>query len=95
MPQPPGALTEAISNPVPVADGAVKYEPADDPYVSPPRGRLRVTVTRQLSAEIVEYYRQVLGSQDVADVVGIARSTVLRVLRSADEPVKPWGVRYR
>lgn len=89
------ALSEPISNPVPRPDAAMEPEPANDRYASPARGRLRVTVTKQLATEIVEHYRQGLSSQDVADVLGIAKSTVLRVLRLVGEPVRPWGVRYR
>lgn len=60
-----------MSNPVPRSDEVVQLEPGRDRYAGPPGGRQRVTVTRQLTAEIVEYYRQGLSSQDGADVLGI------------------------
>ena len=66
-----------------------------DRYTIPARGRLRVTVTRHLTAEIVDHYQRGLSSQEGADVLGIAKSTMLRVLKLVGEPVRPWGVRYR
>lgn len=64
-----------------------------DRYVGPVPVRRRVS--KQLRAEIVEYYRQGLSSLDVAEVLGVGKSTVLNVLKAAGEPIRPRGVRYR
>ena len=89
------ALSSPITNLVPQSREAVEPEPPDPRYVGPAPGRMRVTVTRALRAEIVDFYHQGLSSLEVAEVLGIAKSTVLRVLRAADQQIRPWGVRYR
>lgn len=88
------ALAATMPNPAPASAPAAQPEPADDRYASSTRAQPRLRVTKQLRVQVVEHYRQGLSSLEVAEVLGIAKSTVLRVLKSEGEAVRPWGVRY-
>lgn len=56
----------------------------------PPQRRLR----RADEAKICELYQQGMSSRRVAEEMGVAKSTVLRVLKAAKVEMRPWGVRY-
>lgn len=44
---------------------------------------------------MVQLYGSGMSSREVAEEVGVAKSTVLRVLQAAGVEVRPQGVRYR
>lgn len=52
-------------------------------------------MTRRLRLAIVELYGEGLSSLEVAEVPGVRKSTVLKVLKAANVTVRPQGVRYR
>jgi DNA-directed RNA polymerase specialized sigma24 family protein len=51
-------------------------------------------VTSALRAEVVDRYARGESSAEVADSCGIAKSTVLKILRVQGVEVRPWGKRY-
>lgn len=67
--------------------------PRSNRYASPsPR---RTGVTNRLREDVVGRYRRGETSREVAEGLGIAKTTVLRVLTEAGVEVRPQGVRYR
>ena len=69
---------------------------ADSPtsrYVAPP-GPRRTRVTSALRAEVVDRYAKGESSAEVAESCGIAKSTVLRILRLEGAEIRPWSMRY-
>jgi AraC-like DNA-binding protein len=44
---------------------------------------------------IAEAYESGLSFADVAEKEGLARSTVMRIVRAQGVPVRPWGVKYQ
>jgi DNA invertase Pin-like site-specific DNA recombinase len=61
---------------------------------APPEGPRKARVTTALRADVVARYQRGGSSREVADTCGVAKSTVLKILRSEDIDVRPWGVRY-
>jgi DNA-binding NarL/FixJ family response regulator len=60
--------------------------------VSPPRQRRRLTA--RLRAEVVEAYEAGQTSRQVAEELGLGRSTVLGILKDAGVVVRPQGRKY-
>jgi transposase-like protein len=58
--------------------------------VALPRARL----TERLKDQIVELYQAGGSVRSVSELTGVARSTVLRVLRQRQVQVRPWGVKH-
>lgn len=60
----------------------------------PIAGRRRVT--ESLRQQVVQHYtRDNLGAQAVGDELGLAKSTVLRILKQAQVDIRPRGRRIR
>ena len=78
-------LMGARSNP------PVELRPSTD-RMEPPAGRRRVLKAEK--AKIVELYESGLSAIQVAETVGVAKSTVLRVLDSEGAQKRPHGQRY-
>jgi hypothetical protein len=51
-------------------------------------------VTSALRAEVVDRYARGESSAEVAESCGIAKSTVLKILRAEGIEVRQWGRRY-
>jgi hypothetical protein len=47
-----------------------------------------------LRAEVIDRYARGESSADVADSCGIAKSTVLKILKAEGVEIRPWGKRY-
>jgi len=60
--------------------------------VSPPRQRRRLTA--RLRAAVVEAYEAGQTSRQVAEELGLGRSTVLGILKDAGVAVRPQGQKY-
>jgi DNA invertase Pin-like site-specific DNA recombinase len=76
---------------------AVQVDEVPAPELSryaPPPGKRKARVTSALRADVVARYRQGQSSREVADTCGVAKSTVLKALRTEGVEVRPWGVRY-
>jgi hypothetical protein len=88
-------LSDRCLNPRFTAGGAGDY--IDAPRLSrfslPPGPRVP-RVTASIRAEVVSRYQHGETSREVADACGIAKSTVLQILRSERVEVRPWGKRY-
>ncbi len=70
------------------------------PALKPPSDRLRPkTVQQRLTNQdrdrIAQAYAEGLSFAEVADRERVARSTVMRIVRSRGVMVRPWGVKYR
>jgi FixJ family two-component response regulator len=75
------------------ARSAVLLPDSDDqPALTGPRRRTRMTP--QLRAEVVRRYQAGEPSRVVAEDLGIAKATVLKLLRSEGVPLKSVGARY-
>ncbi|RNI20734.1 helix-turn-helix domain-containing protein [Flexivirga caeni] len=61
--------------------------------VADTRGRRRLREADK--DEIVRRYTSGEDARTVAEELGFAKSTVLRILRQRGIEVRPWGVRYR
>ena len=59
-----------------------------------PEGPRRSRVTTALRADVVARYQRGESSRQAAEGCGVAKSTVLKILRSEGVEVRPWGVRY-
>lgn len=79
--------------PTPVRRTEEIEAPESSRYVAPP-GPRRTRMTAELQAEVVARYQSGETSREVAEACGIAKSTVLRILKDADVKVRPRGVRY-
>lgn len=54
----------------------------------------RRRVTEKDRDRMVELYQAGQDAREVAEQVGMAKSTVLRTLRARGVEVRPWGVKY-
>jgi DNA invertase Pin-like site-specific DNA recombinase len=64
----------------------------DSSHYAVPEGPRKGRVTTAMRADVVARYRQGQSNREVAKGCGIAKSTVLRILKGNE--VRPWGVRY-
>lgn len=67
--------------------------PLPRPVAPPTRGRRRLREADK--DEIVRRYMSGEDARTVAEKLGFAKSTVLRIVRQRRIDVRPWGVRYR
>jgi hypothetical protein len=89
------ALSNCCLNPVPhlIRMGQEAGPPESSRYAAPP-GPRRTRVTSALRAEVVHRYARGKSSAVVAESCGIAKSTVLKILRAEGTKVRPWGKRH-
>ena len=59
-----------------------------------PKGPRRSRVTTTLRADVVARYQRGESSRVIAENCGIAKSTILKILRTEGIEVRPWRVRY-
>ena len=52
-------------------------------------------MTSELRGKIITRYRSGESSLEVAEGLGMAKTTVLRILKEAGVKIRPHGVRYR
>ena len=93
-------LNFVLQPPVEVFDlaGVEQVEDVPAPELSRyavPEGPRRSRVTTALRVDVVVRYQRGESSREVAATCGIAKSTVLKILRSEGIEVRSWGVRYR
>ncbi|WP_128645736.1 helix-turn-helix domain-containing protein [Rhodococcus sp. BS-15] len=74
------------------------YNPSGSVKTRPDQGLLRPTtfrsrVTKRKKSDVVELYASGLSALDVAERVGIGKSTVLKILKTEGVHVRPRGVR--
>jgi DNA-binding transcriptional regulator LsrR (DeoR family) len=55
-------------------------------------GRRRVT--DRLRADVVDYYNQGLTTRQVSSMVGLGRTTVLKILKDEGAAIRPQGRKY-
>jgi hypothetical protein len=79
--------------PYPIKQGQDVEVVESSRYAAPP-GPRRVRITPEIRAEVVSRYQGGESSRQVAEAFGIAKSTVLNILRSESADVRPQGVRY-
>ena len=88
-------LTDPCLN---VVDNSVEADDGVDAPESsryePPPGHRRTRVTARLRAEVVSLYGQGRTSREAAEICGIAKSTVLGILKKAGVDVRLQGRRY-
>ena len=76
-----------------VRTGEEAEAPGSSRYAAP-LGPRRTRVTSALRAEVVDRYVRGESSAEVAGSCGIAKSTVLKILRIEGVEVRRWGSRY-
>jgi DNA invertase Pin-like site-specific DNA recombinase len=54
----------------------------------------RQRITARLRAEVIEHYDQGMSSRRVAATLGLGRTTVLKILKTAEVEVRPRGRKY-
>jgi transposase-like protein len=69
----------------------VELRPSTD-RLERPASRRRILKAEK--AKMVELYQAGLSAIEVAEAVGVAKSSVLQTLRSAGVPARPVGVHY-
>lgn len=69
-----------------------KTSPAHDATVRPRATRRRITAS--IRSEVVKRYEQ-QSMREIQAAMGLARSSILKILRDADVPRRPSGVRIR
>ena len=88
-------LSNLCLNVAPVgAEPTGEVEAPDSSRYAVPVGPRKSRVTTTLRVDVVHRYRAGQSSREVADGCGIAKSTVLQILRSEGVEVRQWGVRY-
>ena len=64
----------------------------------PPSDRLRPNIPARITnrdrERIAQLYADGKSFAEVAEETGVARSTVMRIVRSKGIAVRPWGVKY-
>lgn len=74
------------------------YNPLESAKTRPDQGLLhpitfRSRVTKRMKSDVIELYTSGLSALDVAERLGLGKSTVLRVLKVEGVEVRPRGVR--
>ena len=54
----------------------------------------RQRITARLRAEVIKHYDQGMSSRRVAATLGLGRTTVLKILKTAEVEVRPRGRKY-
>jgi DNA invertase Pin-like site-specific DNA recombinase len=62
--------------------------------VSSPASRRQRITARHLRAEVIKHYDQGMSSRRVAATLGLGRTTVLKILKTAEVEVRPRGRKY-
>ena len=56
--------------------------------------RRRRWLTGSLRADVIEHYAQAMTTRQAASTVGLARTTVFKILKDASVMVRPQGGKY-